>query len=209
MAEEPERIRNEIESTRSDLARNVDALADRTIPTRVARSRWSSVKRKVRGMNDTLMGTPRHAAHPVQGSMQSAMDTVQDKASLATGKAGEVASDVTDTVRQAPEALTRQTQGNPIAAGMIAFGVGLLAASVIPTTDVEKRAGRQLKDNAGDLVEPVRQPLAESAQHLKNDLTGSVREAADRVKETAKDATQRTTEQARSSAQNASDQIRP
>ena len=55
MAEEPDRIRNEIEATRSDLARNVDLLADRTVPTRVARRRWGAVKERVRGMSDRVM----------------------------------------------------------------------------------------------------------------------------------------------------------
>ena len=40
MAEGPDRIREDIETTRAELARNVDALADRTVPTRVARRRW-------------------------------------------------------------------------------------------------------------------------------------------------------------------------
>src|SRR6266496_6422627 len=96
------------------------------------------------------------------------------------------AGNVADTVRQAPEAVTRRTQGNPVAAGVIAFGVGLLAASLLPTTDAEKRAGQQLKENAGDLVEPVRQPLKESAQQVKDDVSGTVRDAAQQVKETAR-----------------------
>jgi uncharacterized protein YjbJ (UPF0337 family) len=190
MAEEPDRIKEEIRSTRSDLARNVDALADRTIPTRVAQRRWSSMKEKVRGVSNTVMGT--------------ATDTLQDNTQQATGKAGEVAGAVTDTVQRAPDAVTRQTRGNPIAAGVIAFGVGLLTASLIPTTEVEKRAGQQLRENAGGLAEPV----SESAQQLKGDLTGSVREAADRVRESARDAAQTTAEEARSSARDAGQQVR-
>ena len=62
MAEEPDRIRDEIEATRYDLARNVDLLADRTVPTRVARRRWSGVKERVHGMSDRVMGTSSDAA---------------------------------------------------------------------------------------------------------------------------------------------------
>jgi hypothetical protein len=133
---------------------------------------------------------------------------VQDTASQATGKAGEVASNVADTVRQAPEAVTRQAQGNPVAAGVIAFGVGLLAASLIPATEVEKRAGQQFKENASDLIEPVREPLMESAQQLRGDLTDTVKDATQQVKDTAMDAAQTTGEEARSSAQNAKEQVR-
>lgn len=205
MAEEPDRIRNQIEYTRAELERDVDRLADKTSPRRVAQRRWTAVKEKV-------MGTPRHAADTNAGTAWSAADTVQDAAARAGDKAGEaahqVADTVTDTVRQAPEKVARQTQGNPIAAGVIAFGVGLLAASLIPTTEVERQAGQQLRDNAGDLANQVRQPLRESAQQLKTDVSGSVREATDRVKETARDAAATTTDEAKSSARYAAEETR-
>jgi gas vesicle protein len=199
MVEEPDRIRDEIEDTRAGLARNVDRLADKTSPTRVAQRRWTAVKEKV-------MGTPKHAGQSVSDGARSATDTVQQAASRAGDKASAAAHDVADSVREAPGVVARQTQGSPIAAGVIAFGVGLLAASLIPATEVEKRAGQQLKDNAGDLVDQVREPLQESAQQLREDLSGTVREAADQVKETARVAAETTKDEARSSAQNAADQ---
>jgi len=208
MAEEPDRLRDEIEATRSNLARDVDLLADRTIPTRVARRRWDGVKEKVRGVSDKVMGASSDRADSAKQGVKSAAGSVQEFASQAGDKAGEVAGNVADSVRQAPQTVTRQTQGNPLAAGMIAFGVGLLAASLIPATDAEKRAGQQLRDNAGDLVEPVRQPLTEAAQSLKEDLSGSVRDAAQEVKGTARDAAQTTADQAKQSAQDAKEQAR-
>jgi gas vesicle protein len=212
MAEEPDRIRTDIASTRAELTRDVDALADRTVPTRVARRRWSAVKEKVRGVSTKVMGTPspprhsRSATATVQDTARSAAGAVQDTATHAGEKASELAGNVADTVRQAPQAVAQQTQGNPIAAGLIAFGVGLLTASLIPTSQTEQRAAQQIKDNAGDLVEQVRQPLAESAQQLKEDLSGTVRHATDQVTDTAKEAAGTVTEQARSSAQDAADQ---
>jgi ElaB/YqjD/DUF883 family membrane-anchored ribosome-binding protein len=204
VAEEPDRIRNEIEYTRAELANNVDRLADKTSPGRVARRRWSAMKERV-------MGSPRHAANATSGTADAArstVSTVQDTASRAGERASAAAQEVTDTVREAPEMVARQTQGNPIAAGVIAFGVGLLVASLIPTTDVERRAGEQLRDNAGDLTDRVREPLRESATQLKEDVSGTVREATDRVKETARDAATTTKEEARSSAQYATDETR-
>lgn len=213
MVEEPDRIRTDIEDTRSDLARRVDLLADKTVPTRVAQRRWSAVKEKVMGSP-----APRHAAYPAGGDgssvdsvrdgARSALGTAQDKASKVGDKVGEVSGTVADSVRDAPTALARQTKGNPIAAGVIAFGVGLLAASLIPTTEVEKRAGAQLKDNADGLVDQVREPLRESAQQLKSDLTDTVKDASDQVKSTAKDAAQTTADEAKSSARDAKEQTR-
>jgi len=44
MAEEPDQIRDDIELTRTRLAHDVDRLADKTSPTRVAQRRWTGAK---------------------------------------------------------------------------------------------------------------------------------------------------------------------
>jgi uncharacterized protein YjbJ (UPF0337 family) len=114
------------------------------------------------------------------------------------------ASDVADTVRGAPQAVAQQTQGNPLAAGIIAFGVGMLAATLIPVTDAERRAGQELKERGSDLTDKVK----DVASDLKDDVQGTVQEAAGQVKETARDAAQTTRDQAQSSAQDVTDQSR-
>jgi uncharacterized protein YjbJ (UPF0337 family) len=197
MAEEPDRLRQNIESTRASLTRDVDMLADKTSPTRVAQRRWSAVKEKV-------MGSSEHAKHAAADTTSSAMSTVQDKAGTVQDKASEAAHQTADSVKNAPRAVAQQTQGNPLAAGIIAFGVGMLAATVIPVTDVERRAGRQLKDNAGDLTDRVKDVAVE----MKDDLSGSVQQAVGQVKETATDAAQTTKDQAQSSAQDATDRTK-
>src|SRR5215213_7825473 len=124
MAEEPDQLRRDIEYTRASLSRDVDALAEKTSPKRVAQRRWTSVKEKV-------MGTPRHARDSFSDKASSATSTVQDKASSAAStvqeKASSAASTAADTVREAPHTVAEQTRGNPLAAGIIAFGAGLLA----------------------------------------------------------------------------------
>lgn len=107
-------------------------------------------------------------------------------------------------VRSAPHTVARQTEGNPLAAGIIAFGVGLLASTLIPVTDAERRAGQQLKENAGDLTDRVK----DVANEMKDDVSGSVQQAVGQVKETAQDAAQTTKQQAQSSAQDAKEQTR-
>ena len=42
MAEEPDRLRQDIELTRASLSRDVDQLADKTSPRRVAQRRWTA-----------------------------------------------------------------------------------------------------------------------------------------------------------------------
>lgn len=197
MAEEPDRLRQQIESTRASLTRDVDLLAEKTSPTKVAQRRWTAVKEKV-------MGSTEHARHAASDTTSSAVSTVQDKASDLGEAASAKAHDAADAVRSAPSAVASQTQGNPIAAGVIAFGVGLLAATLIPASDAERRAGQQLKEHSGDLTEQVKGVAGD----LKDELTGTVQQAAGQVKEVAQEGVQETKDQARSSAQDAKEQTR-
>mgnify|MGYP006159865433 CR=1 FL=1 len=52
MAEEPDRLRQDIESTRASLTRDVDLLAEKTSPAKVAQRRWTAVKEKVMGSSE-------------------------------------------------------------------------------------------------------------------------------------------------------------
>jgi len=192
MAQEPDRLRQDIEGTRASLTRDVDALADKTSPKRVAQRRWTSVKEKVMGTSDNAKSTAGDAA-----------GAVQDKASSAVGTLQDTASQVGTSVKQAPQAVVRQAQGNPLAAGIIAFGAGMLAATLIPVTDAERRLGQQVKDNAGEVTDKVK----DVASEMKDDLSGTVQQAAGEVKATAQDAAQTTKQQAQSSAQDAKEQV--
>ncbi|MEU8661994.1 DUF3618 domain-containing protein [Actinoplanes philippinensis] len=197
MAEEPDRLRQDIERTRASLTRDVDLLAEKTSPRQVARRRWTAVKEKVMGTTEDTRYAAQQQAHRISDKASDQAHRIGDKASELSDTASEKASAAADAVRQAPQAVARQTQGNPIAAGIIAFGVGLLTASLVPVTDVERRAGQQLKDHSGDLTDKVK----DVASDLKDELGGTVQEAAGQVRETARDAAQTTKETARSDAQ--------
>jgi len=190
MAEEPDRVRRDIEATRASLTRDVDLLAEKTSPRQAARRRWTAVREKV-------MGSAEQGRHAVSDKTSSAASTVQDAASTVQEKA----HDAADAVRSAPQAVATQTQGNPLAAGIIAFGVGMLAATLMPVTDAERRAGQQLKEHSGDLTEKVK----DVASELKDDLSGSAQQAVGEVRSTAQEAVQATKDQAQSSAQDAKD----
>jgi uncharacterized protein YjbJ (UPF0337 family) len=203
MAEEPDRLRQDIEATRASLTRDVDLLAEKTSPTKVAQRRWTSVKEKVMGTSEHAKHSAGNAAGTVQDKASSAASTVQDKASSALGTVQDKASDLSDAagdkahsaadaVRNAPQQVAQRAQGNPLAAGIIAFGIGMLAATLFPATDAEKRAGAQLKEHSSDLTDKVK----DVASEFKDDLSGTVQEAVGQVKETAADAAQTTKQQA-------------
>jgi ElaB/YqjD/DUF883 family membrane-anchored ribosome-binding protein len=206
MVEEPDQLRDDIELTRAQLARNVDRLADKTSPSRTAQRSWASAKGKVRGLSDRVMGTAHSSGGTVRDAADSTVGTVRDRAGDVADTVRDQASQAAERVRETPAAVSRQTQGNPLAAGLIAFGAGMLAASLLPTTALEKRAGQQVHDHADDLAEPVRQPLTESAQNLREDLGATAREAVAAVRDTTQNAAQTTTQAAKESAQGAAAQ---
>jgi hypothetical protein len=162
MAAQPEVIRSEIERSREELAYDIDRLADRTSPRRIARRRWNSVRDRLGDARDRVMGVSHEARERVEET------------------AGEV--------REAPERLARATQGSPVAAGLIAFGTGLLVASLLPETDAERRLAHEVVDRAQGLAEP----LQEEGRQLASDMGDSVRDAASEVKETAAQAVRET-----------------
>lgn len=173
MGSRPDELRNEIEQTRGELAYDVDRLADHTVPSRVVGRKWQGAKGRARSLTDKVMGTK-----------ESAGDRMRETAS-------QVAGDVRDT----PDMVARRTRGNPLAVGMIAFGVGLLTAALLPETEPEKRVGAAVADRSEGLVDQAR----DAAREMAGGLEESARDAAGQVKQTARQAAGNTADQARES----------
>ncbi|GAA1499241.1 DUF3618 domain-containing protein [Paeniglutamicibacter kerguelensis] len=156
MNKDPEEIRMDIEQTRVELRGDVDAIVDKVSPSSIAHRQNEKIKNSVRRAKDAVMGTTESAS---------------DHTHEALGEVG-------DTVREAPARVAAQTRGNPLAAGLIAFGAGLLASSLFPSSDTEQELVKNLKDKA----EPVTSELADAAQHIAEDMKEPVAEATEAVK---------------------------
>ncbi len=91
------------------------------------------------------------------------------------------ASAVGDAVTGAPAAAKEKTRGNPLAAGLIAFGAGLLVSGLIPSTQKEQEAVSGLQSN----LEPLKEKAAEAAKEIGENLRGPAQEAVESVKTTA------------------------
>src|SRR5215216_2042293 len=106
-------------------------------------------------------------------------------------------SSVGDAASGAPSQVRAKAQGNPLAAGVIAFGVGWLVSSLLPATAKEREAAEQLKQAA--------QPIAQEAQSLAKEVAGNLKEPAQEavqsVKGTATDAAQTVKQEGTSAAQ--------
>jgi len=162
MSNDPDQIRREIERTRSELSDNVNALGDKVNPGSIA-------KRQV---------------GKVRGAATSVKDAVMGSASDAADSAGSVAGSVGDAVSDAPSAVARKAQGSPIAAGLIAFGAGLLVSSLLPASRVEQQAAENIKDTAQPMVDD----LTDTAKEIAGNLKEPAQHAVDEVKSTATDA---------------------
>jgi uncharacterized protein YjbJ (UPF0337 family) len=119
-----------------------------------------------------------------------------------TQQAGDAASTVADKARQAPEQVVRQTQGNPLAMGLVAFGVGLVVASVIPASKPEQQAAGAIQDT----LEPLKERAVEAAREVKDEVQGAAQAAAGEVKDTAAQAASEVRDRAQSSAEHVKDE---
>lgn len=209
---DPDVIRRQIEDTRRELSYDVDALNEKVNPARVvdrrvtaAKGRMSTLREKVMGSAQDTSATAQHRASDMAGSVQdsasNAAGSVQDAASNAAGSVQSAASSAVGAVQQAPDTVVRQAQGNPLAAGLIAFGVGWLVSSLLPASQKEQQLAQQaesaLKENKDTLLQPAKQ----AAQEMGEQLKPAAQDAAESVKATAQDAASNVTEEGKSAAQ--------
>jgi gas vesicle protein len=175
MSNDPNEIRNDIEHTRRELGQDVDALADKVTPSKIAQRQTDKVKNALFGVKDRVMGKA---------------EDVRDAAMDAADSAG-------DAVTDAPHRMAQTTRGNPMAVGLIAFGIGWLASSLIPASTVERKAGEKVKEAAAPLTHELGDVAKEAADHLRQ----PAQEAMDSVKGAATDAVETVKEEGADAAQ--------
>jgi len=166
MGQSTDELRRDIERTRNELGSTMDAIGDRVSPGRIIERRKNRVSNSVRGVRDRVMGSA--------GEMS-------DGASQAVEKVGEV-----------PQMVRERTEGAPLMAGAIAFGVGFLFAAIFPATRSEQEASQKLMEKAEPLKQELTSTGREMAEHLKepamdaaSQLKDSAMEGANSVKDTA------------------------
>jgi hypothetical protein len=86
--------------------------------------------------------------------------------------------------------VVRQTQGNPLAAGLIAFGVGWLVSSLLPATQKEQELAQHAETALRENKDALLAPAKEAAQEMGEQLKPAAQEAVESVKATAQDAAQ-------------------
>lgn len=181
MGKEPEVIEHDIESSREDLSRNLDALADRVSPGRVVGRKVDGVKGRLSGAKDAVMGS----AGSVSEASGSAAGSVSDAAGSVAYKA----------------------QGNPLAAGLIAFGAGWLVSSLIPASDAESRLTEQAIDAAKEHGQPLVDHARSVGSDIGDDLKVNATQAASEVKDVATESAQHVAGEGQSAAEGIRDDV--
>jgi hypothetical protein len=186
MGKSASEVRADIEGTRRDMSATIDAIADRTSPSRVIGRRRRAMADGWRSVRERVMGRADDDSGALGGRAQGMTESVR-------GQAGAVA----DQARQAPDTIVQATEGNPIAAGLIAFGGGLLLASMMPPSDAEQRMAGTLRQHTG----PLQDELKQAGQQVADDVRSTAQEGAEQVKQRASEAAGAVQDEARGSAQ--------
>jgi hypothetical protein len=196
---DPDEIRADIEQTRATLSDDVDDLTESVKPQSVARRQVDKVKEAVGGVKHRVMGSDDddYSSTTASEKTYAAKDAVADRAYAAKDTVSEKASEAREAVREAPTTVKRKTQGNPLAAGVIAFGVGMLVSSVIPSSEKERRAVSQLQDN----LEPVKEKASEVARDMGESLKPAAQEAAESMRATAQQGVESVKQEGQAAAQ--------
>ncbi|MFJ6654086.1 DUF3618 domain-containing protein [Microbacterium sp. NPDC091313] len=182
MSDSPEQIRAEIDRTRGELSSDVDALADKVTPSKIVQREKNKITGGLRSVRERIMGAADDAGASIKEGGSSVVHGVSDAGHTAAAKA----------------------QGNPLAVGLIAFGAGLVLASLIPASSREKQIARDVKDQAQPLVQAATDAAKDVGEHLKE----PAQEAAQAVKERATDAVADVRDEASNAASDVADRSR-
>lgn len=198
MGQSPEELRRDIERTREDLGDHLDALGDRVSPGRIIERRRNRLRDGLTSARERIIGRD------------------EGPASASGGGVGDRVSGVGDTVKQAPELARQQAQGNPLLAGLVAFGAGFAAAAVFPGTATEgqvadrlKERAQPLKDEVSKVGQDVAATMRQTGEQAAEQLKSTAAEGVDQVKETAKSTAAETKEAGTQAAEQVKDEARP
>jgi hypothetical protein len=207
-----EQLRREIETTRRDLSTDVDALSDKVNPRRIAQRRVGRARNTMTNLRERVMGTASDAGSSTSQGISSTVSGVGSAASSAASTAADTArsaaSTAADTARSTGVEMQRRTEGNPLAAGLIAFGAGWLVSSLLPASEPEQRTAAKVTETARDAAQPLAQQAGQALSEMKEGMREPAQQAAQQVRSTASEAAGTIQDQTRSSASDVAGEAR-
>jgi hypothetical protein len=171
MGTSTEELSSDIAQTRQSLAQDVDALQDKVSPAAIMERRKAAVRGRLSTARDRVMGGGQDAVQGVSGARSGA-----------------------------GEAIEQRVEGSPLAAGLVAFGAGLVIAGLIPASKVEAQGAQRLQEAVKEHGQPVIDEARSAAQQVGEQLKDKAAEAASEVKASAQESTERVKEEAPTSS---------
>jgi uncharacterized protein YoxC len=176
MADRTDQLREDIDQKREDIGYTVDQIQNRVSPGRItARGRYR-FRRWWIDTKDRILGNDQ-SEYPWERRVQG----ISHRVGNVTDRASEMMSEVREGVAETPRMVRHQTQGNPVAAGFIAFGGGLLVGTLLPETRTERDAAKRLEPS----VSGIAQEAGEIGKEMAEDVKTTAVEAIDQVKDSA------------------------
>jgi gas vesicle protein len=182
MGQSTEELTSQIEDTRQRMASDIDTLQDRVSPSAIVERRKQAVRGRFSSMKTRVMGTT-----------QSATDSVSSAASSATSTASSAGGSVATTAQD-------RVEGTPLAAGLVAFGAGVVLASLVPASRAEAEAAHRVVETAKDKGQPLVEEARTAGQDVLQNVKESAQQSAEHVKDSAQESAQTVRDEAQSSA---------
>jgi hypothetical protein len=182
MGTSTEELSGDIARTRAELSYDVDALQDKVSPSAIMERRKSAMRGRLTSMKDKVMGS----GSGLVGSGQNAV------------------AGVGSTASSAGSAIESRVDGSPLAAGLVAFGAGLLVAGLVPASKAEAQGAQRLKEAAQEHGQPVMDEVKSAAQDVGTQLKQSASEAADQVRTSAQESAEKVKEEVPTGSSDAS-----
>jgi ElaB/YqjD/DUF883 family membrane-anchored ribosome-binding protein len=179
MGQSTDELTRNIELTRESLSQDVDELTDKVSPGRIAQRRKEAATSKLRSMREQVMGSAQESGEALASAGQHMSDN---------------ASDAVDTIEQ-------KAKGNPLAAGAVAFGAGMILASLFPATRTEAHVSERAMDTAREHGQPMVDQATAAGRDVADHLKESAGQAADEVRASAQESADHVKQETQASAE--------
>jgi hypothetical protein len=167
MGTSTEELNSDIARTRAELSQDVDALQDKVSPSAIMERRKTAMRDKWSSAKGKVMGSGQGATQGVSSATSSAGSAIEDR-----------------------------VEGSPLAAGLVAFGAGLVIAGLIPATKAEAQGAQRLKEAAQEHGQPIVDQAKSAAQEVGEQLKDKATEAAQEVKASAQESADKVKQEA-------------
>ena len=174
-------LRHEADAQRARMSDTLEAIGDRVSPERMVERRKAAIGNGVKNARNAIMGS---------------RDYEEPRIAQARDKAGDAMRTATDRVQHAPEMVAEQARGNPLAAGLVVFGAGLLIATMFPETDTEQNVVAAAQPQ----IQHATEQLREAGTEVAHDAQQHGQDAAAELRAVGTDAVAAVKEQAQTSA---------